>query len=456
MEQNILIVEDDQLVREFLVETLSRTQYKIDSAENAQNGINMIKENQYQLVLTDLRLPDKNGMSVLNATKKACQDTGVVVMTAYGTVENAVEAMKIGAYDYLTKPFTADHIDMIVKKYFEYINLKSENQILRSQLGKLYGMENIIGRSKSMQQVFDILQVVSDAKATILIQGQSGTGKEIIAKAIHYNSSRRTKPFVKTNCAALPDGLVESELFGHEKGAFTGAIKRTKGRFELADGGTLLLDEISEMSIHLQAKLLRVLQEKAFEKIGNPETVEVDVRIIATTNKELKEAVENNEFREDLFYRLNVVPIYLPALKERKDDIPLLVEYFIKKSAEENNRPQPTITEESLQLLMNYDWPGNVRELENTIERAVVICTDERIKPKHFLNFNGFSPNTNFSEPVNGGIKNLSEIEKKTILRVLQENDGNRTHSSKELGISVRTLRNKIRDYREEGIRIPS
>jgi two-component system, NtrC family, response regulator AtoC len=456
MEQNILIVEDDQLVCDFLVETLSRTHYKVDSAENAQTGINKIKENQYQLVLTDLRLPDKDGMSVLNATKKVSQDTGVIVMTAYGTVENAVEAMKIGAYDFLTKPFTADHIDMIVNKFFEYSNLKSENQCLRSQLGKLYGMDNVIGRSKSMQQVFDILQVVSDAKATVLIQGQSGTGKEVIAKAIHYNSSRRSKPFIKTNCAALPDGLVESELFGHEKGAFTGAIKQTKGRFELADGGTLLLDEISEMSIHLQAKLLRVLQEKAFEKIGNPETVKVDVRIIATTNKDIKKAVENNEFREDLFYRLNVVPIYLPALKERKDDIPLLVEYFIKKSAEENSRPQPTISEEALQLLINYDWPGNVRELENTIERAVVICTDEKIKPKHFLNFNGFSQNTDFSTPINGDIKNLSEIEKKMILKVLQENNGNRTHSSKELGISVRTLRNKIRDYREEGINVPS
>jgi len=456
MQQNILIVEDDQLVREFLEETLGRTPYKIDSAENAENAINRLKENHYNLVLTDLRLPDKNGMSVLNATKKFSQDTGVIVMTAYGTVENAVEAMKIGAFDYLTKPFTADRIDMVVNKYFEFSNLKSENILLRSQLGKLYGMENIIGRSKSMQQVFDILQVVSDAKATILIQGQSGTGKEIIAKAIHYNSSRRSKPFVKTNCAALPDGLVESELFGHEKGAFTGAIKRTKGRFELADDGTLLLDEISEMSIHLQAKLLRVLQEKSFEKIGNPETVEVDVRIIATTNRDLKEAVEKGEFREDLFYRLNVVPIFLPALKDRMDDIPLLVEYFIKKSAEENKRPQPGISEEAMQLLMTHDWPGNVRELENTIERAVVICTDEKIKPRHFLNFNGFSVKTDFSETFNGDIKKLSELEKKMILKVLLENNGNRTHSADELGISVRTLRNKIRDYREEGISVPS
>lgn len=455
MQQNILIVEDDQLVREFLVETLSRTPYKIDNAENAISGIRMLKENQYSLVLTDLRLPDQNGMSVLNATKKNSPDTGVIVMTAYGTVENAVEAMKTGAYDYLTKPFTADRIEMIVNKYFEYSDLKSENIFLRSQLGKLYGMENIIGRSKSMQQVFDILQVVSDAKASILIQGQSGTGKEVIAKAIHYNSSRRTKPFVKTNCAALPDGLVESELFGHEKGAFTGAIKRTRGRFELADGGTLLLDEISEMSTHLQAKLLRVLQEKSFEKVGNPETVEVDVRIITTTNRDLKDAVEKGEFREDLYYRLNVVPIYLPALKERKDDIPLLVEHFIKQSAEENNRPQPSISEEAMQLLMNHDWPGNVRELENTIERAVVICTDEKIKPKHFLNFNGFSLKTDFIEPINGDTKNLSEIEKKIILKVLHENNGNRTHSANELGISVRTLRNKIREYREAGICVP-
>lgn len=396
--RKILIVEDDQLVREFLIETLKRQSCDIDSAESAEDAIYEINQNPYNLVITDIRLPDKNGMKVLDAAKSVSNDIGVIVMTAYGTIDNAVEAMKVGAFDFLTKPFTADRFEMVVNKFFEYYNLKRENINLRSQMGKLYGIDNIIGHSKPIREIIDILQVIADAKTTILIQGQSGTGKEIIAKAIHYNSSRKNKPFIKTNCAMLPDGLVESELFGHEKGAFTGAIKRTRGRFELADGGTLLLDEISKMSIHLQAKLLRVLQEKAFEKNGNPETVEVDVRIIATTNKDLKEAVENNEFREDLFYRLNVVPIYLPALKDRKEDIPLLVTHFIKKSAEENNLSQPDISSDAVQMLMNHNWPGNVRELENTIERAVVICKEEEIEPKHFQKFSGFSLKTDISD----------------------------------------------------------
>jgi len=453
--QKILIVEDDQLLNEFLVETLNRQPYDIDSTENAETAINKIKQNPYDLVITDIKLPDKDGMEVLNTTKSISNDVGVIVMTAFGTVENAVEAMKIGAFDYLTKPFSADRIEMIIKKYFDYNEIVNENKILRSQLGKMYGIENIIGQSKKMKHVFEIIQMVADSKSTVLIQGPSGTGKELVAKAIYYNSSRRNKPFIKTNCAALPDGLVESELFGHEKGAFTGAIKRTKGRFELADEGTLLLDEISEMSPHLQAKLLRVLQEKSFEKIGNPESVEVDVRVIATTNRDLKEAVEKGEFREDLFYRLNVVPIQLPALKERKEDIPFLVEHFIKKTAEENNKSTKTISEEAIRMLMNYDWPGNVRELENAIERSVVICQEDEIQPQHFLTFYDFQMNQDVPDQWNGEIKNLSKMEKKMILQVLRENNGNRTHSAEELGISVRTLRNKIKEYRESGTIIP-
>ncbi len=453
--QSILIVEDDPLVREFLIETMKQGSYNIKSAENAEIAIQLIQQNYFHLVLTDLKLPDKNGMDVLNAVKKESPDIGVIVMTAYGTVENAVAAMKIGAFDFITKPFTADRIEMTVKKYFDFNKLKNENIILRSQLGKMYGMENIIGRSKKMQKIFDIIHMVADSRSTVLIQGASGTGKEVVAKVIHFNSSRSNKQFIKTNCAALPDGLIESELFGHERGAFTGAYKRTQGRFELADGGTILLDEISEMSPHLQAKLLRVLQEKSFEKIGNPETVEVDVRVIATTNRDLKKAVEKGDFREDLFYRLNVVPIQLPLLKERKEDIPHLIEHFIKKCAEENSKPIRKISEEAMLMLMNYDWPGNVRELENAIERSVVMCQENEIQTQHFLTSSDFQKTQDVHEYWNGDVKNLAELEKKMILKVLQENNGNRTHTSNLLGISVRTLRNKIKEYREAGIVIP-
>lgn len=453
--KKILVVDDDHLLHEFLLEILRRKHFEFDSAEDVQSAKNKLNENNYDLVITDLRLPDDNGLVVLNKAKKNNPDTGVIVITAYGTVENAVEAMKIGAFDYLTKPFSADEIEIVIEKYFDYHKLQSENKFLKSQLGKLEGFENIIGKSQKIKEVFDVIQMVADSKATILIQGASGTGKELVAKAIHFNSPRRKNSFIKTNCAAIPDGLVESELFGHEKGAFTGAIKQTRGRFELADGGTLLLDEISEMNLNLQAKLLRVLQEKEFEKVGGTETMEVDVRVIATTNCDLKKLIDNGEFREDLFYRLNVVPIILPALKERKEDILLLAEHFRKNYSEENSRKVDKISDEAMKMLMNYDWPGNVRELENAIERAVVICKGDTIEPDHFLMPYDYKTAQNYNN-LNGNIKNLGEIEKKMILQVLEENRGNRTKTAEELGISVRTLRNKIRDFREMGIEIPS
>lgn len=454
-DNKILVVDDDQLLHEFLVEILNRKSYNVESAEDATTAINKLENNQYDLVITDLRLPDHDGLSVLNTAKKCNEDGGVIVITAFGTVENAVEAMKIGAYDYLMKPFSADEIEMVIDKFFDYRALKTENKLLRSQLDRLFGFENIIGSGPKMHKVFEIVKMVADSKATVLIQGPSGTGKELVAKAIHFNSPRKNKQFVETNCAALPDGLVESELFGHEKGAFTGAIKRTSGRFELANEGTLLLDEISEMNLNLQAKLLRVLQEKAFEKVGNPETLEVDVRVIATTNRDLREMVERGEFREDLYYRLNVVPIVLPALKERKEDIPLLIEHFISLYANENQREVTTISKEATRLLMNYDWPGNIRELENAIERAVVICKGGMIEPEHFLTFYDLHATSDSNSQWNGDVKNLSEIEKRLILQVLRENNGNRTRSAEELGISVRTLRNKIREFRELGMEIP-
>lgn len=457
MKKKILVVDDEPLMQEFLMETLERHHpYEVDLAENGKEALKKIRNDSFQLIISDIRMPDISGMDLLNRIKKIDSSCGVILITAYGTVQMAVQAMKQGAFDFITKPLNVDQIEMVVDKYFKFKDLQTENSFLKDEINRKYGFANIVGKSEGMKRVFEIVEMVAKSKATVLIHGPSGTGKELVAKAIHYNSDRRDKPFVKTNCAALPDGLIESELFGHEKGAFTGAIRSAKGRFELADGGTLLLDEISEMSLPLQAKLLRVLQEKQFEKVGNPETFQVDVRVIATTNRDLKEEIRKGTFREDLYYRLNVVPIELPPLRERKDDIPLLVEYFIRKYSRDNNKEISGINTDALKLLMKYNWPGNVRELENTIERAVVISKEPVLSTQHFLTFNAFEEDWQGENSTwQGNTKNLKEMERRKILEVLRETNGNRTRAAEELGISVRTLRNKLREFREDGIEIP-
>ena len=358
--------------------------------------------------------------------------------------------MKDGAYDFLAKGFSLDEIKVTVDNFFKYLSLVKENELLRSELSSRYGIDNIIGTSEKMQRVFETVEMVAPTNATVLIQGASGTGKELIAKAIHQCSKRSNKPFIKTNCAAIPEGLVESELFGHEKGSFTGALQNTKGRFELADGGTLLLDEICEIQPNLQAKLLRVLQEQEFEKVGNPETIKVDVRIVATTNRDLREEIAKGNFREDLYYRLNVVPFELPPLKDRKEDILLLVEHFIEKFSKENGRVIKPLDDAVLKHLSEYDWPGNVRELENTMERAVVVCREQTIKMKHlYFSHNGEGEKKDESVvPLPSGMK-LKELEKRFIMQTLHEQNGNRTWTADKLGISVRTLRNKLREYSE-------
>ncbi|GBD94839.1 transcriptional regulatory protein ZraR [bacterium BMS3Abin05] len=458
MKQKILIVDDEPLMQEFLLEALERRNpYKVELAENGKEALKKIKEKPYQLVISDIRMPDVSGMELLKEAKTIDPGIGIILITAYGTVQLAVQAMKHGAFDFITKPLNIDQIEMVVSKFFKFKELEYENTYLKDEINRQFGFASIIGRSEKMKRIFEIVEMVARSKATVLIQGASGTGKELIAKAIHYNSDRRDKPFVKTNCAALPDGLIESELFGHEKGAFTGAIRAAKGRFELADSGTLLLDEISEMSLSLQVKLLRVLQEKEFEKVGNPETFQVDVRIVATTNRDLKEEVRQGNFREDLYYRLNVVPIELPTLRERKEDIPLLVEHFIQKYAKDNHKNITGIDKEALEFLMKYNWPGNVRELENTIERASVISKEQVLKLQHFLTFNAFEKDWQGGNNAwEGNTKNLREIERRKILEVLNETGGNRTRAAVELGISVRTLRNKLKEFRENGIEIPS
>ncbi|MFH0801982.1 MAG: sigma-54 dependent transcriptional regulator, partial [bacterium] len=340
--KKILVVDDEPLMRDFLVETLQRKKYLVEAVGNGSQAIEKITGEYYDLIITDLRMPEVSGMEVLERAKKNNPDTEVIMITAFGTIENAVEAMQHGAYHYITKHFSADSIEILVDRAMERQilrdenrNLRTDNTSLRNQLREKYTFSSIVGVAEVMRKVYDTIEMIAPSKATVLISGESGTGKELVARAIHYNSPRQNRPFIKLNCAALPEGLMESELFGHEKGAFTGAVRTTKGRFELAHTGTLLLDEIGELSLPLQSKILRVLQEREFERVGNPTPLSVDVRVISTTNRDLNKEINEGNFREDLFYRLNVVPIYLPPLRERKEDIPLLVDHFLRKYCKE-------------------------------------------------------------------------------------------------------------------------
>ncbi len=455
-EFRILVVDDEELMRDYLYETLKRKGYNVEIAKNGKEAIKILEDNNYNLVITDMKMPEITGMDVLRFVKEKTPDTFVVVLTAYGTVENAVEAMKIGAYDYLMKPCTADEIEILVDRVKNFQNVIAENKLLKSQLFTKYDLSSIIGISKPMKKIFELIKTVAKTKATVLITGESGTGKELVARAIHYNSPRRDKPFIKMNCAALPEGLVESELFGHEKGSFTGAIRQTTGKFGLADGGTILLDEISEISLNLQAKLLRVLQEKEFERVGGSQTIKVDVRVIATTNRDLLKEIANNNFREDLYYRLNVFPIKMPPLRERKEDIPALVNHFIEKFSLENGVPIRKIHKDALEKLMNYDWPGNVRELENTIERATIISKSDIITPDDIIIEENIPVNKEFDLQTfmntYFGNKTIAEIEKDAIFVTLRKCGNNKTKAAEKLGISIRTLRNKLNEYRDAGL----
>jgi DNA-binding NtrC family response regulator len=445
LEKKVLVVDDESLMRDFLKEALGRSDYSVDSASTGEEALEKIKDKDYDIILSDIRMPNMSGMELLKATKEYLPDAKVVMMTAYGTVENAVEAMKLGAFDYVMKPFSADEIELVLRRAFEHKRLILENRLLRSELAGKYRFENIVGKSPQMQKIFELVEVVADTKATVLITGESGTGKELIATAIHYNSSRKDGPFIRINCAAFPEGLVESELFGHEKGAFTGAIRKSRGRFELADGGTLLLDEVSEISPALQAKLLRVLQEREFERVGSGETIQVDVRIISTSNKNLKEQIEKGKFREDLFYRLNVIPMHIAPLRERKEDIPALAEHFLNKYNLENKRSIEGISQKVYDLFMEYPWPGNVRELENFIERAVVTSKGRILIPSDFPKELAFGK-TLTPEAIEVGCS-IYEAEKRLILKTIESQGGNRTKAAEILGISTRTLRNKLQEY---------
>ncbi len=453
----ILVVDDEQHFRDWLCQTLKRRNYAVEACEDGQSALSLLEEGQtFDVIVTDVRMPKMSGLQLLRTVKERFPSIDVVIMTQYGSVPEAVAALKDGAIDFLEKPFPQETLFLRIQKAFEARKLKLDNYNLRRELGAKFQFDNIVGQSAKMLEVLEQLQMICPTKATVLIQGESGTGKELIARAMHENSPRRSGPFIKVNCAAMPETLMESELFGHEKGAFTGAIKTVEGRFALANGGTLLLDEVSEMSPTMQAKLLRVLQEREFEKLGGRETIKIDVRIVATTNRDLKKAIQDGDFREDLYHRLNVCPIRVSPLRDRREDIPVLASHFVGHYANEYVKDIQGIDEQAIEQLITYDWPGNVRELQHKMERAVIMCDESQIRPKHlYLDGIESTPRTETMFTLDAQTSaTLAEIEKAAIFRTLRLNDNNRTKTAESLGISIRTLRNKLREYREEGIAV--
>ncbi len=443
----ILVIDDEPLMREFIEEAMSRAGYRVVSSGSGAEGVELIRTQSFDLIITDMKMEPVDGLEVLRESIKVSSETPVIMMTAYATIDTAIETLKAGAVDYLIKPFTPEAIEIAVKRALDKVKINAENKYLRSELNAYLGPPEIIGKSKVMQELHEKISRIADSRSTVLIRGETGVGKELVARTIHLLSPRREKTFIKVNCAALSSGILESELFGHERGAFTGAYEKKIGRFELANGGSLLLDEISEIHIDLQPKLLRALQEREIERVGGTETISVDVRIIATSNRNLEEAIAKHSFREDLFYRLNVITIYVPPLRERKEDIPELANYFLKRFSRENGRNVESITKKAMEYFMNYDWPGNVRELQNIIERAVVLAGDKKvlcIEDFEFLKMkNHFDSNLSHIQP---GVT-LADIEKNLILKTLEHCGGNKTKSAEVLGISVRTLRNKLHEY---------
>lgn len=441
----ILIVDDEAVMRDTMSDWLLEKGFNVVSVISGMEAIEKVKTGSFNIAFVDMKMPGLDGLEVLRAMKRIDPETAVVIMTAYATIETAIEAMKEGAYEYMIKPFSLDVVELIVKKIVKYQELVAENILLRKRLEEKVHLKNIIGKSPQMKEVLELVANIAETNSTVLIQGASGTGKEVIARAIHLKSLRREMPFIAANCAAIPRELLESELFGHEKGAFTGATYTKKGRFEQADGGTLFLDEVGEMSLSAQVHLLRVLQEKEFRKVGGTELIKVDARIISSSNKDLEQAVKEGRFREDLFYRLNVIAIYLPKLKERKDDIPLLVDHLLTKYGLESGRGKKTMSPEAMALMMKHAWPGNVRELENVIERAVILSKDIVIKPEYLPQIVKKEPQGDHRVFIQD--RSLEEMEKQYIYGVLRENNWNKSKSSRILGIERMTLYHKIKKY---------
>ncbi len=450
MRKRILVVDDQKITREFLLDALSGT-YQIDEAENKEEALGKIEKRYFDMVLTDVRMNEKDeGLELLKKIKEKSEDTIVIVMTAYASIEQATEAMHMGAYNYIEKPFTLDEIKIKLSKAFEYSSLRSENRQLKRKLDVSAGKE-IIGSSAKLKKILKTVDKIADTRATVLITGENGTGKELVARRIHNLSGRRDKPFVRINCAAIPEGTLESELFGHEKGSFTSAHRWHPGKFEQADGGTLLLDEIAEIPPHIQAKLLRVLQEREIDRVGGKKPIRVDVRIISTTNKNLLQEIREGSFREDLFYRLNVVNVEVPPLRERKEDITLLANYFLDIYCRENGKKERKLTNQAMKKLQNRVWRGNIRELQNCIERAVILSSEREIDEKYFNMDNHVLPHPSRLDDIVNSCT-IAEAERFLIEERLKKFDNNRTRAANDLGISVRTLRNKLKRYSEEDV----
>ena len=446
----ILIAEDEKNQRDLLEGFLKKEGFAVEAVADGREVLQKLQENFFDMALLDYKMPELDGLQTLREVRKLYPDLPIVMMTAYGTVETAVASMKEGALDYLIKPIDLDELFLLLQKVIERSNLIKENRELKAQLQERYGFTHIIYGSPKMEEVMGLVARVAPSQTTILIRGESGTGKELIANAIHYAGPRSGKPWVKVSCAAIPDTLLESELFGHEKGAFTGAVQRRIGRFEEADGGSIFLDEIGDLPPSTQVKLLTILQDKEFQRLGSNITLKTDVRVITATHRNLEEAMKKGEFREDLYYRLNVISIHLPPLRERKDDIPLLIDYFLKKYSKENQKSISDISKEARALLLRYPYPGNVRELENLIERAVVLCRGEIIStqdlPFHLREEKSErlweSSTKEKSLP-----ESLEEIERDSIVKALHQHQGIQTKAAESLGISERVLRYKMKKY---------
>jgi len=448
----ILIVDDDSNHLKTLQKIIKSWGYQVAGVDDGAKAVESVKERPYALILMDVRMAQMSGIEALHRIKTYNPAIPILIMTAYSSVESAVEALKSGAYDYLTKPLDFEVLKIGLARALEHSGLKAENAKLKSKLRADYEVENIIGKSKAMKALIDMMAMIAPSEATVLITGESGTGKELIAKSIHNNSQRKEHPLVVVNCAAIAETLLESELFGHEKGSFTGADRRREGRFMQADKGTIFLDEIGETSPAMQAKLLRVIQEREIQRVGGEETLSVDVRILAATNRKLEEQVKNGNFREDLFYRLNVVALTIPPLRERQDDIPLLAQHFIGKYAQKNHKQVKGISPLAMDMLLKYAWPGNVRELENTIERAVILLPGEHITEKELPSniSQVYAENLErlqASSPSVAANRPLDEIEKEAILATLQDSGGNKSETARRLGINRKTLHTKLKEY---------
>jgi two-component system response regulator HydG len=446
--RTLLLVDDDIAHRTMLKAHLASEGYGVIEADDGDVAVHLTRERDVDLVLLDLKMQRMDGLEALVEIHKHKSELPVIIITAFSSVENAVEAMKQGAFDYVTKPVDSDALSLTVKRALDFTTLQQENISLKQRLGEKFDLGNLIGTSQPMQELAETLALVAPSDATVLITGESGTGKELVAGAVHHNSRRKEAPYIKVNCAALHENLLESELFGHEKGAFTGAADQRKGRFEMADQGTLFLDEIGDMSPTTQAKILRVLQEGEFERLGGSSTIKVDVRLLAATHKNLEQMVEEGSFRQDLFFRLNVVPLHLPPLRNRPMDIPPLAEHFLTQYSKKNRKDIRNFESEAMEALLAYHWPGNIRELENAIERAVILCLEEKIALSHLPLPVRQSYTDHADRPfaIRPGLT-LKDMEKELILTTLRQTDDNRTRAAEILGITRQTLQNKLKEY---------